>query len=166
MGDRERRLEEALTLLQTHRGYLVESLEVIEDMGIIERDHLQFFHGGRRIRDTVIGITAGMFMSSPEIAKSLPLFAFADSEDGVKVSARGTKDLVSRELDLSVVMKEAAQAMGGVGGGHNIAAGATIPRNSEEEFLELAEGIIKNQIVRRKMSLGSSPSQTQEQSKR
>jgi len=158
LGDREKSLQEALALLQTHRGYLVESLEMAEEIGITELDHLQYFHGRKRIRDTVIGITAGMLMSSPEISKSLPLFAFAYSDDGVKVSARGTRGLVSGGLDLSVVMKEAAQSLGGVGGGHNIAAGATIPHNCEEEFLELAERIIESQIVQGKASSGSSRS--------
>ncbi|MFQ5884313.1 MAG: DHHA1 domain-containing protein [Thermoplasmata archaeon] len=146
MGDRERSLEKALNLLQTHREYLVESLQIAEEMGIIELDHLQYFHGGNRIQDTVIGITAGMLLSSPGTSKSRPLFAFARSEDGVKVSARGTKELVSKGLDLSVVMSAAAQTLGGAGGGHNIAAGATIPYDSEEEFLELAEKIIRDQM--------------------
>lgn len=152
LGDRGKSLEEALDLLRVHRGYLVESLDIAEDMGIIELGYLQYFHGGRRIKDTVIGITAGMLMSSPEIDKSLPLFAFARSEEGVKVSARGTKELVSMGLDLSVVMKEAAQSIGGAGGGHNIAAGATIPFNSEEEFLDLAEKIIRDQMMRGRTS--------------
>jgi RecJ-like exonuclease len=146
LGNREESLDEALGLLRTHRKYLVESLEVAADMGIIELDHLQYFHGGTRIKDTVIGITAGIMMSSPEVDKSRPLFAFAHSDEGVKVSARATKSLVSRGLDLSVVMREAAETMGGAGGGHNIAAGATIPYNREEEFLELAQNIIMNQM--------------------
>ena len=85
-------------------------------------------------------------MSSPEVDKSRPLFAFAHSDEGVKVSARATKTLVSRGLDLSVVMRKAAETMGGAGGGHNIAAGATIPYNREEEFLELAQNIIMDQM--------------------
>ena len=32
------------------------------------------------------------------------------------------------------------------GGGHNIAAGATIPKGKEEEFLEILEKIIKSQL--------------------
>ncbi len=146
LGDREESLDKALSLLRTHREYLVESLAVAADMGIIELDHLQYFHGGTRIKDTVIGITAGILMSSPEIDKSRPLFAFAHSDEGVKVSARATDSHVSRGLDLSVVMREAAETMGGAGGGHNIAAGATIPFNKEEEFLELAQKMIVDQM--------------------
>jgi RecJ-like exonuclease len=145
LGDREDSLDEAMDLLRAHREYLVESLEIAAEMGIIELDHLQYFHGGARIKDTVIGIAAGILLSSPEVDKSRPLFAFASSEDGVKVSARATKVQVSRGIDLSVVMRGAAEPVGGKGGGHNIAAGASIPFSREEEFLELAQKIICEQ---------------------
>jgi RecJ-like exonuclease len=35
--------------------------------------------------------------------------------------------------------------VGGYGGGHNIAAGATIPKGKEEEFLSNLEEVIKKQ---------------------
>jgi RecJ-like exonuclease len=44
-------------------------------------------------------------------------------------------------------MKNAAAALDGVGGGHKIAAGATISKGKEEEFLELLEKEIKTQLV-------------------
>jgi len=49
-------------------------------------------------------------------------------------------------LNLSAAMKKAAGALNGVGGGHNIAAGATIPKGKEEEFLDLLEQEIKAQL--------------------
>jgi RecJ-like exonuclease len=46
-------------------------------------------------------------------------------------------------------MKKAALAFDCVGGGHDIAAGATIPKGKEEEFLEILEREIKNQLSSR-----------------
>ena len=43
-------------------------------------------------------------------------------------------------------MRKAAKQLDGVGGGHNIAAGATIPKGKEEEFLDLLEQEIKTQL--------------------
>jgi len=43
-------------------------------------------------------------------------------------------------------MSEAAGMVGGVGGGHNIAAGATIPENAEEEFLTHLERVLEEQV--------------------
>ena len=49
-------------------------------------------------------------------------------------------------LDLSVVMREASQAVGGDGGGHDIAAGATVPAGKEEAFVGEADAIVAAQI--------------------
>jgi RecJ-like exonuclease len=53
---------------------------------------------------------------------------------------------VSRGLDLSVVMGEAARATGGDGGGHDVAAGATIPAGNESEFIGHADRIVGEQL--------------------
>ena len=39
-------------------------------------------------------------------------------------------------------MSEAAAAVGGMGGGHNVAAGATIPVGKKEVFLDKIEELI------------------------
>ena len=77
----------------------------------------------------------------------LPIIAFARKNDEeTKVSARGTGRLVGKGLDLSVVMGEASAAVDGGGGGHNVAAGATIPAGREQEFIEHADGIVGKQL--------------------
>jgi single-stranded-DNA-specific exonuclease len=50
-------------------------------------------------------------------------------------------------LDLATALTRAAKELNGIGGGHNIAAGATIPKGKEEEFLQLVEREIKLQLV-------------------
>ena len=54
------------------------------------------------------------------------------------MSARATPSLVDDGVDLSVVMREASQAVGGDGGGHTVAAGATVPKGEERAFLDAA----------------------------
>ena len=39
-------------------------------------------------------------------------------------------------LNLSKILSEVCPLVGGVGGGHNIAAGATIPADKLDEFLK------------------------------
>jgi RecJ-like exonuclease len=76
-----------------------------------------------------------------------PILAFArKSETETKVSGRGTGRLVGRGLDLSTVMTEAAAGVGGEGGGHDIAAGATIPAGREAEFVDHADRIVGDQL--------------------
>jgi RecJ-like exonuclease len=94
-----------------------------------------------------------MAVGSAGIDRGTPIVAFAEKTDGeddevteVKVSSRGTPALTRRGLDLSVVMREASQAVGGDGGGHNVAAGATVPKGTEEEFVALADELVGEQL--------------------
>ena len=147
LGDRDKWLVKARNLLLGHRQNLVMGLQFAKEEGIIKRNHLQFFHAGSGIRDTIVGIVANMLLNSEDVSSDLPLVGFADKGEGeVKVSARGTEELVEKGLDLSQAMKKAASALDSIGGGHDIAAGATIPKGREEEFLELLEKEIKNQL--------------------
>ena len=147
LGDRDKWLKKARNLLQGHRQNLVEGIQFAKEEGIEKRDYLQFFHAGTGIRDTIVGIVANMLLNGEETSNNLPLVGFAETEKGdIKASARGTQELVDQGLDLSKAMRRAARALDGVGGGHNIAAGATIPKGKEEEFLELLEKEIKSQL--------------------
>ena len=147
LGDRDKWLKQARSLLRGHRHNLAEGLQVARENGIIKRDFLQFFHAKKEIRDTIVGIVAGMLLNSEDISSSLPLIGFVDTENNdVKASARATRDLVDQGLNLSSAMRKAAEVVNGVGGGHNIAAGATIPKGKEEEFLDLLEKEISIQL--------------------
>ncbi len=143
LGNRDEYLQRARTLLQGHRRTLVDALQFVNNLGITKREYIQYFHAKDNINEKIVGIVAGMLIP---YADKLPLIAFANSEDGVKVSARTDRMLIEKGLDLSVVMNQAAEKVGGIGGGHNVAAGATIPKNSEEEFLNEAERIVNEQI--------------------
>ena len=48
---------------------------------------------------------------------------------------RTTERVVSRGIDLQEVASRVSTELGGSGGGHKIAAGAYIPRGSEERFV-------------------------------
>ena len=148
LGDRDKWLKEARALLQSHRHNLLEGIQFARDSGIVRREYLQYFHAGSGIRDTIVGIITGMLINENEIASDLPMIGFVDTEDGwIKVSARGTKKLVGKGLNLSSAINKAATIVGGTGGGHDIAAGATIPKGSEDEFLNLLEKEIENQLL-------------------
>jgi RecJ-like exonuclease len=145
-GDREESLAQALRLLRGHREYLMQSMDAIAEAGINQMEAIQYFHAADTIRDTVVGIAASMALNRDGAAKDLPIIAFARADDGIKVSARTTRDLVARGLDLAAIMQEASRAVGGSGGGHHGAAGATIPPGTEEKFLEIANRMVRTQL--------------------
>ena len=152
LGDRDAALTEARRLLRQHRRNLSEGIELVRTEGVERADNVQWFDAGTRIRETIVGIVAGMAMGTDGISRSVPILAFAekdaDDERALKVSARGTGRLVGEGLDLSVVMSEAAGAVEGEGGGHDVAAGATIPADRRDDFLETADRIVGDQLGR------------------
>lgn len=140
-------LKEAEANRADHRKHISSAMMYIRDHHLLrERRFIQWFDAGSEIRETVVGIVAGMLLSSPECPRNVPIVAFADSDDGVKVSARADRSLVDRGLDLSQVMKVAAELVGGTGGGHSVAAGATIPPDRKEEFLDIVEDLVSSQV--------------------
>ena len=153
LGDREAALDRAQRLLSNHRRNLSEGLEVVKRKGVEETEHLQWFDAGTEIRETIVGIVAGMALGVDGVDPNRPIVAFArKQQDGqsneaeTKVSARGTGRLVGRGLDLSAVVAEAARAVGGDGGGHDIAAGATVPAGAEQSFVEHADTLVADQL--------------------
>ena len=147
LGDRGRALDRARRLLRNHRKNLSNGLQWVKEHGVTVEENLQWFDAGDEIRETIVGIVAGMAVGTDATRSGIPVLAFADDEDGqVKVSSRGSYVMVRDGLDLSVVMREASRAVGGDGGGHNVAAGATIPKGTVEEFIAEADRIVGEQL--------------------
>lgn len=146
MGNREEALKKARALLGEHRKNLVNGLNFVKETGITQMTYIQYFYSGRKIKDTIVGIVAGMSSSLDGTDRKKPIIGLADSEDGIKVSARGNQDLIRRGLNLSKAMAEISGIVGGAGGGHDIAAGATIPSESLPTFLSLLDEYIGEQI--------------------
>ncbi|MEM3259462.1 MAG: DHH family phosphoesterase, partial [Thermoplasmata archaeon] len=142
-GDREENYSKAVNLLQKHRKVIVDGIDYLKDIGISKINNLQYFHAGSNIPDTVIGTIASIILSSEIADPTLPIIGFAENEyGGIKISGRAPRELVDKGLDLSKAIREAAIAVGGNGGGHNIAAGGSIPKGKEEEFVNLLSSII------------------------
>ena len=155
LGDRGTELKNALREQDNHREALKKAIHLIREdprYGIKNDKNLpniRYFDAKDLIEDTIVGIVAGMLLGSGDIPSDKTIIAFAESLDGTcttKVSARCTRELVSIGIDLSIAMKDASEKVGGTGGGHNIAAGATIPNGKEMDFLIELNKIISSQI--------------------
>ena len=147
LGDRDAALHRARRLLSNHRRNLASGLDWVKRTGVTGEEHLQWFDASEEIRETIVGIVAGMALGADTTRSDKPIVAFAAKNDTEsKVSARGSHRLVRKGLDLSAVMGEAARALGGDGGGHDVAAGATIPADEKEGFVERADAIVADQL--------------------
>jgi RecJ-like exonuclease len=150
-GDRGSALEEGMVLLRDHRSAIAKALTWAKGSGVIRMKNVQFFDAGDEIEDTIVGTVAGMLLGTEGADRTAPMVAFAESTEysdspKMKASARGTQDLVSRGMDLCAAMRTAAERVGGAGGGHNIAAGATIPADKRDEFLAALDSLVGSQL--------------------
>lgn len=109
---------------------------------IFEENAIRYFYAPE---SEMAGAISGIMMLYL-LKQDKPLIGFNVGTDSTKVSSRGTRKLINKGLNLSIVMREASEKVGGSGGGHDIAAGAVIPRGKEKQFVELANEIVKEQL--------------------
>ncbi|HEV2166819.1 MAG TPA: DHH family phosphoesterase [Thermoplasmata archaeon] len=114
------------------RTGVLTGLRRIEEAGVNSLSALQWFESPE---GPLAGTQAGLAMNYL-LDPSRPVVVFTPADEVWKVSGRGTLWLVGRGLDLSTAFRESADAVGGEGGGHRVASGATIPRAARDRFLE------------------------------
>jgi single-stranded-DNA-specific exonuclease len=139
-------LEEAKRLRQAYVDEVQASLRRVVQNGVTRMENLQYFiNDNLGLSGILSGVTMQYFGD-----RDKPTLALAESGDDIKISSRGTFDLLEMGVDLAAALRECAQKVGGVGGGHRIAAGATVPNGREKEFLELVDKMIGEQKARKK----------------
>ena len=125
--------EKARVLLAQHRRNLRDGISFAiknaQDLG-----KFLLIDGRGVISDSIIGVVAGMLFPGQ---RNKPVLALSLEESGkIKLSTRGTRKLVDGGLNLGKILSEVCPLVGGVGGGHNIAVGASIPADKLDEFLK------------------------------
>lgn len=124
--------EQARALLLEHRRMLREGISYanssIQDLGPF------FFLDGRGVIDEgLIGVVCGMAVQQ---SWDKPIIGIARGDnDTLKTSARSPRSLVQKGLNLGAIQKEASAKVGGIGGGHRIAAGSSIPKTMLDGYL-------------------------------
>jgi len=134
--------KEAEDVEREYKQKILNSLISLENNGIKETDGMMYFYSDS---SSLGGVIAGIAINYIMEGKK-PLFSIARKTDEIHVSCRGNQILVEKGLDLGAAMKKVASEIGGFGGGHMIAAGATIDLEKEEEFLKKVDQILVQQL--------------------
>jgi len=149
MGDRGEAYRKASNLLQRHRRMLRDGIEWVQKHGVKEMKYIYVIDASYVIKDTLIGVISGMLYGASVVRRDKPVIGISVDDEGVmKISSRANWELVRKGLDLGKVMREAAESVGGTGGGHNIAAGASIRPEKKEQFLKKANELVREQLFR------------------
>ena len=146
-GDRGVHYREAEHMLRHHRSIIRELCEYILETGVKRLGTIQTINIGNRYPDTIAGIGAGMALSKLNTNKPiLVLCEVEDEPDFLKVSMRTYEKVLRRGVNLQEALCSAAAEFGGSGGGHNIAAGAYIPKGCEDDFCRRVNELIQAQL--------------------
>jgi single-stranded-DNA-specific exonuclease len=135
---------DALVVEKQYKQKILDGLKHVEHGGVHETEGMRYFYSDN---SSLGGVVAGIAMNYV-LDEKKPLFSLArkETDDEVHVSCRGNQKLVAQGLDLGSAMKTVAESLGGYGGGHKIAAGATIAFDKEKEFLEKVDLILIQQM--------------------
>ena len=147
MGE-EGAYDESRQMLTQHRIEISKGIayarKSAEDMG-----SFYFLDAREQISDSVIGTVAGSYFNSGSIPRDKPIIALSiDENKNIKASGRGCKSLVEKGLDLGKIMLSGAKAAGGFGGGHSVAAGASMPNSDDalKKFLMQVKKDLRQQL--------------------
>ncbi|MFQ6050625.1 MAG: DHHA1 domain-containing protein [Candidatus Hydrothermarchaeota archaeon] len=144
LGDREKDLLFARKLLDLYRTQIIDGLNYIRKKDPIVHGNLQYFYARDKIKDTMIGTILGIAVSSGILPDDRVNLGLANTDNSkIKVSARISPQM---NINLASALYSAAKLVGGSGGGHNVAAGAIIPKGEEENFIYNLESIITSNL--------------------
>ncbi|AEH25166.1 single-stranded-DNA-specific exonuclease RecJ [Pyrococcus yayanosii] len=127
------------------RKYLIQNWESL----LWEGEHVYVLYAGKAIKDTLVGIAASMAINAGLADPEKPVIVLADSEENeelMKGSARTTERALAKGYHLGEALRKAAEILGGEGGGHAIAAGIRFPKDKLEEFQELIDRLLGEQV--------------------
>jgi len=149
MGDRGAALEEANKVLEDYRksistylGWVAEKPERMREF-----ENIYVVYGENFINEKIIGTISSilsMGLTNPE--KPLIAYANVEKEGAAKFSARTTDMALSKGVNLGDVMRVASEKYGGKGGGHNVAAGAQVPIDQVENFINTVNDLVGKQL--------------------
>ncbi len=145
LGDRGAAYTEAESVYQDYRKSLAKYMSwLTENPSLLRRvGHLTIVKGEGVIPETMTGAVASLVSSSNLFgAKTVTVVTSKTAEGEVKLSTRGTDYLVAKGLNLGLTLQSLCAKYGGNGGGHTIAAGATVSPSVVDRYLsELSQAI-------------------------
>lgn len=134
LGDRGWALAGAMRLMSEYRTKLNKAIQTLQsgDKVSVHGD-VMVVVGDDFIEERMTGSISSLLASSDKYRDKVVLVRTRSGESDLKFSSRLGSSF-SKEVNLGLILKEAAEGVGGVGGGHSMAAGAKIPVGKRDEF--------------------------------
>ncbi|MGB0855676.1 MAG: DHHA1 domain-containing protein [Nitrosopumilus sp.] len=140
MGDRNKILREGETILTDYRKMIREYMSILsnERWRTSESKTCIMVNGEDIVPETMTGTISSLIAGSPKNAGKIVILRTKGEENTIKFSSRKSFGCKS-DINLSNLMRDGAEKLDGVGGGHDAAAGAKITKDKLDEFLNYLE---------------------------
>lgn len=135
-------LDKGIELKSEYDRNILECMTELEKKGLTEMEHIQYFDSSKKGFTGMLSGTSMRYLGNPE----KPVIGLNTSKEKVSVSSRGLFSQLDKGVNLADAMRRAAESVGGEGGGHKIASGASIEHGTEEQFLKNLDAIIGEQL--------------------
>ena len=137
-------------MLQKYRREIVGGLnwfyENRTSKDVVEGKGFTIINAGENIRDTLIGTVSSILVNNGLFSPGTIILSMAKTiDENLKISIRMAGRKVRKNL--KVILEDIAKRVGETAGGHDFAAGALIPGEKEEEFLESAKTVLSKEAM-------------------
>ena len=145
MGDRNQVLSEGEGILTDYRKKIKEYMNILsnERWRLSENENYIMVNGEDIVPETMTGTISSLIAGSPKNIGKIIILRTRGEANTIKFSSRKSFGCKS-EINLSELMRTAAEKFDGIGGGHNAAAGAKITKDKLDEFLKYLEVNVVN----------------------
>ncbi|MDH3395477.1 MAG: DHH family phosphoesterase [Nitrosopumilus sp.] len=145
MGDRNKILREAETILTDYRKMIREYMNILsnERWRISENETCILVNGEDIVPETMTGTISSLIAGSPKNSGKIVILRTNGEANTIKFSSRKAFGCKSN-INLNELMRRGAEKCDGIGGGHNAAAGAKITKDKLDEFLNYLEVNVVN----------------------
>ena len=135
LGDRSEALGAAMKTLAEYRSGINRALEGLasEPSRMEQHGNVVMVRGEGVVDEKLLGPVMSILTSSPELRDKVVVGRTESRGEDLKISSR-VGDAYGGSVNLGLVMREAAESVEGVGGGHAMAAGAKIPASKADSF--------------------------------
>jgi len=135
LGDRSGALKTAMETLAEYRSGINRALEgLTSDPSRIElHGNIVLVKGEGLVDERLLGPVISILTSTPGFKDKVVVGSTTSRGADLKISSR-VGDAFVGDINLGLIMREEAEAVEGVGGGHAMAAGAKVPASRAESF--------------------------------
>jgi RecJ-like exonuclease len=136
-------MAEALRLYSDHLDSLRRASRILDEAEGKSVGSVLYYDFGNSLENNITGTIATRIITHKRVPSTSVIVVMANLGSMKKISARISLEL-SERIDLSLLFRQAANGLGGTGGGHRNAAGAIVPIGKEREFVEKVNELMQS----------------------